>query len=459
MPSVTYPFIPEQIWGGMWDVPYHVMGLMPVSEDFDLGIIENKDRYGFPNYGDGPFFYSKIWPEKLVAGATEYPPAFLDFTVSARPGSGAIYYDDLQGSFDEGRLFYVVYSTSTQYLWWPAVHMRSYATMYILQKGNNGDWYYTIHTKESGWDEFIPNNYPASVVPVPSKGRVREQLAKFTWHLQGEYRITTNGKITSDRVVYMRPIPSADAALEVQHIWQIFESANALDIYVGGVASTFQAAYVDACQSLIDVSINTLGNILELANTLKGMAELLREPAKGIKDLLDTYKDPRKAWLFYRYSYSTTKADVKEYLLFIDRLKSLSNMVGKEIKAYGKAGTVHCTVTVNVADILPETVYDFLAMIGVEPNAQNIWDLVPYSFVADWFLGISNVLEWFDNWTYSMTIEPGEIWLSDLREGQLYRVYYRLLGRKLNVPPVYFNKEASGKTWRMRLADAFSLFT
>jgi len=461
MPSVTYPFIPWTVSGSIWGTSFSIMGVMPVLEDYDLGLKEIKDRYGFPNYGDGPFFHAKIWPEKFQEGTTDYPSPFTDIKSGTSRGSGAWYFRELQGSFDDGELFYQVVHPNV--IWsYPNYIMNTEAYMLMYRRKDDGDWYYTVHYKENrNWKVYIETDgHRLDPCPAPPPSAAWGHVASAQWGQQGrEQRITTNGRITSSLVKYFKPVVSAEAELAVRKEQQVFDTVNALDIYVGGVASSYQAAYVDACQDLVNSKINSLGNILELASTLKGMAEFLRSPAEGISDLMKTYKDPRNAWLFYRYSYSTTKADIREYIAFISRLKSLVNLINTEIKAYGACGRVRCVIKIRPEDFLPSTVYDFLAMVGVEPNAQNIWDLVPYSFVADWFLGISKVLEWFDNWTYSLTIEPGEIWFSNFVEGEHYQVYSRTHGRKLNVPPLYTSKEASGKTWRLRFADAISLFS
>lgn len=463
MPSVTKPFIPQRITGKRQGVAYNIMGLMPVESIDDLGIIEIKDRFGGPNYGSGPFLHCKIYPERYQEGLTDLPPAFIDFQVSDRSGSSQNLYSGLEGDLEENGLFYSMLDIEYRfsYLIRPTGYqIMVKQTMYLLKRHDNGDLYYTIHYRQTpSYVTVVEQRAPDPIARYPSYEEGLSYVNNIPYSQQVTDRITTNGRITSSRVHYLKPVISEADELAVLRFKQDFETINSLDIYVSGNASGFQAAYVDACQRLVDIEVNTLGNILELASTLKGMAELLYEPTKGIKDLLKQYKDPRKAWLFYRYSYSTTKADVKEYVTFIQRLRELRGLIGKPIKSYGRSGSYWAMIRVDLSDLLPSDVYGFLAMVGVEPTASNIWDLVPYSFVVDWFTGISNVLEWFDKWTYSMTVEPVEIWFSNYEVGDTYQAYMRVRGRKLNVPPLYVQKQASGKTWLYRFADSFSLFT
>lgn len=54
--------------------------------------------------------------------------------------------------------------------------------------------------------------------------------------------------------------------------------------------------------------------------------------------------------------------------------------------------------------------YEMFASKGLEIRATDLWDLVPYSFVADWFLGIGDALECWDNQRRMNMMRLSNIW-------------------------------------------------
>lgn len=58
------------------------------------------------------------------------------------------------------------------------------------------------------------------------------------------------------------------------------------------------------------------------------------------------------------------------------------------------------------------------------PTASNIWDLVPYSFVVDWFIPIGNHLEDIESGHYLATLHPYEVFESTKIVGTTALDYY-----------------------------------
>jgi hypothetical protein len=435
--------------------------IRPCPEEDEVKI--TKDRFGGPNYGSGPFLYIKEYPAYLDTGQEMYPNPFAGIRFAAGEG-WSIDYSSLEGSIDSGYFF--CYQTHARVAFRPNPREQRGYWIYGQQwkyevKRIGSDWYfYSYYRRSPDWQPYIVPTEQYQTAPIPGYSDAVAACCdrSFSVEVNGE-RLTQNGRVVSQRVKEFVAVYDPDDDLVVRRFVQDFDTINYLDVYTSGNASSFQAAYVDACNELLNTEINSLANILEAADAIKGLCELLRDPAKGIVDLLKSFKDPRDAWLMYRYSYSTTKADVSEYIELYSRLKQLATLVGKSVVAHGSDGNYRCTIRIDVADILPSSVYDFLSIMGVKPSVQNVWDMVPYSFVVDWFVGISDVMQWFDNWTYAMTIEPTEIWFSSLEQTDHVRAYMRVRGRKLNVPPTYGNISVSGKTWLFRLGDAISLFS
>lgn len=149
-------------------------------------------------------------------------------------------------------------------------------------------------------------------------------------------------------------------------------------------------SYIRACESVPRMSENSISNALEIGAFLRTLfVEHRVEIPKSLGD----------AWLTYRYVYNTTKMDVKEAASFLKRTSDLRNV--SEYKVYGSSSTVYkgipvsccCSFTVkNKAVDAMQKLLNALASYGLEPNAYVIWDMIPFSFIADWFLPIGDVL-------------------------------------------------------------------
>lgn len=101
----------------------------------------------------------------------------------------------------------------------------------------------------------------------------------------------------------------------------------------------------------------------------------------------------------------------------IDDLKSIWEAFRRYKPYYDKNGFVtvtHCRVLNQELDILQcrseqriklaidkednefQALLESMNSLGTLPKLSNLWDLVPYSFVIDWFIGVGNLLERID---------------------------------------------------------------
>lgn len=215
-----------------------------------------------------------------------------------------------------------------------------------------------------------------------------------------------------------------------------------------------QAAYVNAAEGLPSVSSNAMANLLEVASLT---AALLRgdvsKASKGIKD----------AWLAYRYAYTTTCLDVREYSDYIDRIQNLTELAAPDIiKCHGRSTDsrgfrYHCVMKVKTSDALPSDMKSTLSQFGLEMSAVNSWDMVPYSFVVDWFIPVSDILEQFETQFSSKSVPVTECWMSI--ESPNGEHYLRWPYKWVQTIPQVVQKNVSKKTFWMRVADAIALFT
>lgn len=135
--------------------------------------------------------------------------------------------------------------------------------------------------------------------------------------------------------------------------------------------------------------------------------KLLRDTSRLIHDIKSVRRHPKKlanVWLSYRYGHRLYYQDCQELMRGAKRVKR-----EKPLKFHGRhretfsvlSGTTttidshcelyvspHCTTDLNFEALLRDL--DFW------PSAENLWDLVPYSFVCDWFVDITSICKRYD---------------------------------------------------------------
>jgi hypothetical protein len=219
---------------------------------------------------------------------------------------------------------------------------------------------------------------------------------------------------------------------------------------------------MDLVDSVPRMSDNNISNMLEIIGFIKALViDREIEIPKSLTDL----------WLGYRYQYSTTKMDVKEAIAFVKRNKSLGDY--SKLKCYGQSSIDYLGTTVTcraVATVSPKTldtvrkIWRSLYTYGLTPSFYVVWDMIPYSFIVDWFLPIGNILAVWDT-----EREFKEMYrIKDLQYSLTYtvpsrygtiRCYSRWLA---GAPPelqghYFFDNSASKKTVVKRILDATSI--
>lgn len=229
----------------------------------------------------------------------------------------------------------------------------------------------------------------------------------------------------------------------------------------GGIA----AAFVDAADKLPSMSgINNIANAVSALEALKSALGVLigGDKLAAGKGALDAAKS---AWLSYRYVYNTTKADCEEALSYMNRAIDLSR--ASEIVSNGvyteSDWTVRCSIHCTTDSL--GGIQSKLEKYGLALSAYNAWDMVPYSFIVDWFADVGGFLESCDKRNFAMSLHPLSIWYSIERrwtnEYGFYEIYYyRFSG---NTPDLSWVSRGSHgprvSTWVKRGFDLVSLFS
>lgn len=243
--------------------------------------------------------------------------------------------------------------------------------------------------------------------------------------------------------------------------YETFLGLTEFNIYLNGSASRFQAAYVDAYTNLPQAATNSMANVVATLDIIKDM--ITKGPLRAFLDGLKDLRDVRNAWLSYRYVYTTTKLDVEEYREFLLRVQQLRDFTSQIISCAGHysddTGSYRCEIGLALSQVLPTGLSSWLSKCGFNLTATNIWDMIPYSFVVDWFIGVSDLTSYLENWSGALELSPSQIWLTYMNEYDGQHYFYRVPGTAISVPPAYHDKVVSQRTFTMRCADTISLFS
>lgn len=102
-----------------------------------------------------------------------------------------------------------------------------------------------------------------------------------------------------------------------------------------------------------------------------------------------------ESWLWYRYAYTTTKSDVEEIHSKAGKL-NIDQQGWHTVRSCNTTpeGTLHCKASIWKRDSDPASEIAIrLWEYGCQPDAYACWDMVPLSFVVDWFTDIGSRLE------------------------------------------------------------------
>lgn len=250
-----------------------------------------------------------------------------------------------------------------------------------------------------------------------------------------------------------------------------FMSITDLGIIPGEIRNLVATAYSDATERLPEVSANSIMNVMELASSIVSIGSIVKNGQKalqkGVKGLLKKAGDPREAWLTWRYVYNTTKMDLQDYRDVTNRLIQFAGAPTFEVSA--KTATPEqdkrkssCKVTRKLAtsDFDPELMSrkQLLETYGFKLSAYNVWDMIPYSFMVDWFIPVGDTIERAERWKKTQELNSLEDWISCSFQFPHGYTYMRWNGVVPTLPPIYSKRKVGDKTLVYRLADTISIF-
>jgi hypothetical protein len=213
---------------------------------------------------------------------------------------------------------------------------------------------------------------------------------------------------------------------------------------------------------------NNIANIIEIIELVKGLRQplsLLESAGNFAKSLkgLDGWKD---AWLKYRYVYNTTKSDLN---MLGERWDEITSTREDYVKRASNPELVNTHITLYAhedfsgAETVLDGVLTSLKRLGLQPDLYNAWDMIPFSFVADWFLPIGDYLEhmqkvdWMNSMPYKFKLLVSHKGTITYDSGVALTYYVRYA---YDIPDGSYSYEppsSNPKTWVKRGLDIISL--
>lgn len=232
-------------------------------------------------------------------------------------------------------------------------------------------------------------------------------------------------------------------------------------------ASLRSKCYVEA-MSVQECNTNNLANALSILNLCAGLTnvnigKLKNLPAVILGKARQIGKTASETWLSYRYVYNTTLSDIAEIRRFVKALQVMQHTFRGG--ASTEDGTCHVKVkTKNCQFDSLLTQVQELEKFGVAPDLYNLWDLVPYSFIVDWFINIGDTLEQLSAYSRTLKYDVESITTSfSWKDIVIYNnipvkiSHYERLVTTQAPPFLPYKEETSTKTWLMRIVDGFAL--
>lgn len=242
---------------------------------------------------------------------------------------------------------------------------------------------------------------------------------------------------------------------------------------VPNLVSFLNSAYVDAYTHLPQITTNNIQNLLAVFGILKRIVTAYGTGnlARGVTEV-GSLSD---AWLGYRYAYSTTQMDIEELASYVDRARNIARASSLFARGSHTYSDGHGDYLIRCAMEVPteenSEVLSILERMGLALDGYNAWDLIPYSFVVDWFLHIGDFLEVARSRRYAERVRPSSIWFSITHDytnahGQHQCDYYRWQAdgswyyRLATMPSSMLSHTAArGSTWVKRGLDAVCLLS
>lgn len=243
--------------------------------------------------------------------------------------------------------------------------------------------------------------------------------------------------------------------------------------------------FSDLMNTCMDDSIRLQSNNIANLQNMGELVDTIIHPYKFLCNLVGSgsLKDLGNMWLTYRYMYTTTLLDAQEAKAFWwDQGGLYTAFSTSQQKLRAKASS-ELLDDFNLTLVINDDTYDDLGLqtaklmdqIGLFPSYHNLWDMIPFSFMVDWFVGVDNFVSAYDNYCRFNSLYSTEVISLSCKGKRTFSTpwgdvnmsfYLRDVARTLTelgliYSPTYVDVSGSGgklKTKLFRLTDAASIF-
>lgn len=318
-------------------------------------VYTGKSNHVIYQYGFNDIYHFNLWYHKFRDHA--YLPEYtythnvcVPFQIQGVGPGIAFYY----GSYNEG---YGKIHPTWKIMWW--------------RINNRVMEYYICTPSSQGYNQYP--NHEDQLVSSPKftesqLGQIRNAWNKWC----NGYKSTVSGKSVGEIPSGFRP-PSLHPT--------VFPISQSDLPYMGDLMA-------DAVSDLGNFN----GNGLALASDLRELSESARSTVEALKTVAD--KAPAKVaslYLAFHYGWKLLASDLHELYESL-RSISLHRRIGaaQTFKSGEWSGTSRLSVYYT-DDTLINSIQQLASKLDLEPTLDNIWDMIPYSFVVDWVLNIGDL--------------------------------------------------------------------
>lgn len=136
-------------------------------------------------------------------------------------------------------------------------------------------------------------------------------------------------------------------------------------------------------------------NGLAYLKDAKGILEELRSLYSTLRGKV-TPKGISSLFLSFKYGLPLTYSDTKDLVAAIKAVRHNSSSVTQETGIVDGNIKQTCTIRYKPIDTVVEEAYSLLRYLDLLASPENVWDLIPFSFVFDWFIDLGDKLKRLD---------------------------------------------------------------
>lgn len=222
---------------------------------------------------------------------------------------------------------------------------------------------------------------------------MESHLSAIIWHNGSQESIEEDNPIST---TYGFGLDMYSSDLHEADIYPItLDEAIALSTDPGIPKGAVSELFRTTANSIV-TSSNNIANIVDMVGLVRDLKNMKFSKVAADVKKSSLIQKASKAWMSYRYSYLTTKSDIDEAREKIAQAIDPNRIY--DFKRYGTlwlpGGLLRLALTVSTGSTGALQQLDrMLHACGLQLSLYNAWDMVPLSFVVDWFLPIGDFLE------------------------------------------------------------------